>query len=72
MNIAHIQDAIFSYPAPFGALTQLWAGTMPETADYNGKYLIPWARVGEPRADTQDPKTGQELWEWCEDQVKNI
>ncbi|KAI5115497.1 hypothetical protein M0805_000110, partial [Coniferiporia weirii] len=36
------------YPAPLGALTQLWAGTMPEAATYNGKYLIPWARVGEP------------------------
>lgn len=67
-----MQDTVFSYPAPMGALTQLWAGTMPETVDYNGKYFIPWARVGEPRADTQDPKTGQELWDWCEEQVKNV
>ena len=27
-----------SYPVdPLGALTQLWAGTSPETVDYNGK-----------------------------------
>ena len=45
---------------------------MPETAGYNGKYLIPWARLGEPRADTQDLKLGRELWEWCEDQVKDM
>lgn len=25
------------YPAPQGALTQLWAGTSPDTADLNGK-----------------------------------
>lgn len=25
------------YPAPLGALTQLWGGTMPETAKYNGE-----------------------------------
>lgn len=25
------------YPASYGALTQLWAGTSPETIDHNGK-----------------------------------
>ena len=30
------QDSLV-YPAPLGALTQLWAGTMPETAKYNGE-----------------------------------
>ena len=25
------------YEGPYGALTQLWAGTMPETLNYNGK-----------------------------------
>ncbi|KAI5116375.1 hypothetical protein M0805_003529 [Coniferiporia weirii] len=60
------------YPAPLGALTQLWAGTMSETAEYNGKYLFPWARLGEPRKDTQDPETGVKLWEWLEEQVKDV
>ncbi|KAI5115554.1 hypothetical protein M0805_001883 [Coniferiporia weirii] len=63
---------LMMYPAPLGALTQLWAGTMPETAEYNGKYLIPWARLGEPRKDTQDPETGVKLWEWLEEQVKDV
>ena len=30
------QDSLV-YPAPLGALTQLLAGTMPETAKYNGE-----------------------------------
>ena len=25
------------YPASYGALTQLWAGTSPETIEHNGK-----------------------------------
>ncbi|EIN11082.1 NAD(P)-binding protein [Punctularia strigosozonata HHB-11173 SS5] len=60
------------YPPPKGALTQLWGGTVPEAASMNGKYLIPWARVGEPRKDALDPKIGGDLWEWMETQVRGI
>ncbi|KAH8115060.1 NAD-binding protein [Phellopilus nigrolimitatus] len=67
-----LTQKLLLFPASFGALTQLWGGTMPETADLNGKYLIPWARLGEPRADTQDPKTGEQLWDWLEEQVKDV
>lgn len=55
-----------------GALTQLFAGTSPAAAELNGAYLIPWARIGETRADAQDPKTAEELWKWCEEQVKDV
>ncbi|KAG8896161.1 hypothetical protein FRC01_011966, partial [Tulasnella sp. 417] len=34
------------HPVEFGALTQLWVGTSPETINTNGGYFIPWARVG--------------------------
>ncbi|TDL27094.1 NAD-binding protein [Rickenella mellea] len=60
------------YPAPYGALTQLYAGTSPGGADLNGKYLIPWARVGTARKDSSDPETGVSLWEWLEEQVKDL
>jgi len=59
------------YPAPYGALTQLWAGTMPETLDYNGKFLIPWARVGACRKEAYDDAIGERLWNWLEEQVKD-
>ncbi|KAH7882119.1 hypothetical protein F5I97DRAFT_1939585 [Phlebopus sp. FC_14] len=55
-----------------GAVTQLYAGTSKEGANLNGKYLIPWARLGKPRSDTLDPKLGKELWTWMEEQVANI
>ncbi|EIN09257.1 NAD(P)-binding protein [Punctularia strigosozonata HHB-11173 SS5] len=54
---------------PNGIVTHLWAGTAPETAQYNGLYCIPWARLGKPRRDTQDPQVGQQLWQWLDDQV---
>ncbi|KAJ3530469.1 hypothetical protein NMY22_g8559 [Coprinellus aureogranulatus] len=61
------------YPVPLGALTQLYAGTMDEGADLNGKWMIPWARVAEhPNPLAHDDKLGDELWRWCEDQVANI
>ncbi|KAI0322374.1 NAD-P-binding protein [Amylostereum chailletii] len=50
---------------PNGIVTHLYAGTARETADCDGKYLIPWARVGKPR----DPAIGEELWNWLEAQV---
>ncbi|KAF5382757.1 hypothetical protein D9615_002891 [Tricholomella constricta] len=62
----------FLYPTPYGALTQLWAGTTKEGAEFNGKYLVPWARIGTPRPDAEDPVLGKQLWEWLEEQVENI
>ncbi|KZT06203.1 NAD(P)-binding protein [Laetiporus sulphureus 93-53] len=59
------------YSPPYGALTQLWAGTVPETLDYNGKFLIPWARLGECRKEAYDDELGARLWDWLEEQVKD-
>ncbi|TRM63807.1 hypothetical protein BD626DRAFT_568431 [Schizophyllum amplum] len=59
------------YPTPFGALTQLYAGTMGGK-ELNGKYLIPWARVGSCRSGADDPELGKALWKWCEEQVANV
>ncbi|OBZ73531.1 hypothetical protein A0H81_06417 [Grifola frondosa] len=54
--VAHKFANLVLHPAPLGALTQLWGGTMPETLAYNGKFLIPWARVGagERKVDLAD------------------
>ncbi len=34
---SHSQKLVFLHPTPYGALTQLFAGTMPEALDYNGE-----------------------------------
>ncbi|KAG6374027.1 hypothetical protein JVT61DRAFT_4665 [Boletus reticuloceps] len=62
----------FFHDVPHGAITQLYAGTAPDAASLGGQYLVPWARVGTPRADTQDPQLGKELWTWLEEQVAKL
>ncbi|KAG6917173.1 hypothetical protein DXG01_003609 [Tephrocybe rancida] len=57
------------HPPAKGALTPLYAGTI-ESTDLNGKFLIPWARVGVASAAAQNPQLGQELWSYLEEEVK--
>ncbi|CCM06315.1 uncharacterized protein FIBRA_08567 [Fibroporia radiculosa] len=66
----HRLREFFLYPASQGALTQLWAGTMPETLKYNGEYLVPWTRVGKCREEAYDDALGEKLWSWLEEQMK--
>lgn len=58
------------YPAPYGALTQLWVGTSPEAGNYNGAWFIPWARPGKIHAATRNQELGIKLWDWIEEQRK--
>ncbi|KAH9847103.1 NAD-P-binding protein [Lenzites betulinus] len=71
-SIANVLVQPLLYPAPMGALTQLYAGTSAEGAKLGGQYLIPWARVGRARKETDDAELGRKLWDWLEDAVKNI
>jgi len=65
-----LMDHTILYPTPFGALSQLYAGTMPEAEKMSGKYLVPWARLGSPNSKTQDVEEGKKLWNWLEAQVQ--
>ncbi|KAL1671576.1 hypothetical protein EV122DRAFT_226331 [Schizophyllum commune] len=69
--VAKIIQWLILHPTPLGALTQLYAGTKGGK-ELNGKYLIPWARLGQPGPGADDPKLGKALWEWCEEQVASI
>lgn len=60
------------YPPHLGALTQLWAGTSSDGLGMNGKYLWPWAREGKMPVSAQDLKLQEEVWAWCEEQVKDL
>ncbi|KAJ7122474.1 NAD-P-binding protein [Mycena filopes] len=60
------------YPPAWGALPQLFAGTSPEGVGFNGKFIVPWGRLGPARKDTRDPKLGRELWTRLEEQVQDI
>ncbi|KAF9465820.1 NAD(P)-binding protein [Collybia nuda] len=63
---------LLSYDSAKGALTQLYGATAPEASTANGKYLIPWARVGNPHPATLDPEVGAQLWSYLEEQTKNV
>ncbi|TFK24389.1 NAD(P)-binding protein [Coprinopsis marcescibilis] len=60
------------HPSSQGALTQLWAGTTEEGLTMNGKYLVPWARLGEPNPLALDESLRDELWKWLEEQVESV
>jgi len=55
-----------------GAITSLYAGAAPDAGDFNGKYLTAWARLTLPHPKTLNVDTQKKLWDWCEDQVKDI
>jgi retinol dehydrogenase-12 len=63
---------MFSYDVSYGAITSLYAGTAPAAGELNGKYLTAWARVVVPNKLAQDLELAKKLWEWCEEQVKDI
>jgi retinol dehydrogenase 12 len=59
------------YPAPMGAITQLYAATSPELKKLDsGRYFIPWARAGTPKNGTQDLDIALKLWDFLEEAVK--
>ncbi|KAH8981077.1 NAD(P)-binding protein [Lactarius akahatsu] len=58
------------YPVSYGALTQLYCATAPSAADANGKFFIPWARLGEPNKTALEPQIGERLWSWLENETK--
>ncbi|TBU22526.1 NAD(P)-binding protein [Dichomitus squalens] len=58
------------YPSSYGALTQLYAGTMPDALNYNGEFMIPWARLGKCRREAYDDEIGDRLWKWLQDEVE--
>ncbi|KAF7308854.1 hypothetical protein MKEN_01085300 [Mycena kentingensis (nom. inval.)] len=77
-GVVNVMERTILHDVSYGALTQLYAGTAVDGAQLNGKlmfdrlhrqYLIPWARVGKPHPQTQDPKLGAELWSWLEEQI---
>ncbi|KAH9059519.1 NAD-P-binding protein [Lactarius vividus] len=63
---------MIGYDVSYGAITSLYAGTAPAAGELNGKYLTVWARVAVPSKNGLDVELAKKLWEWCEEQVKDI
>ncbi|KAH9179031.1 NAD-P-binding protein [Lactarius sanguifluus] len=65
-------EQMIGYDVSYGAITSLYAGTAPAAGELNGKYLTVWARVAVPSKNALDAELAKMLWEWCEEQVKDI
>jgi len=63
-----------NHPAEMGAWTELYAGWSPDvTPQMNGRYFIPWGRVGRYNAELErviGEGKGETLWEVCEGVVE--
>ena len=72
-DIPPLQMKIMSYinyDTHYGAITSLYAASAPETEHANGKYFVAFARPAEASEKCADPKVGEELMRWFEEQVK--
>ncbi|TRM59507.1 hypothetical protein BD626DRAFT_559481 [Schizophyllum amplum] len=48
------------------------AGTDPEAAGWNGKYMTCWARLYHNNPAADDEAEARKLWEWMEEQVRAV
>jgi retinol dehydrogenase 12 len=62
------------YPAPYGALTQLFVGTMDLKTNGidSGKFYVPWAKEGPTPKGALDDAVAAKLWMWLEDVTKEF
>lgn len=56
----------FLYPATLGAVTQLWGAVGAKAEQVQGKYLVPWAKVGEESELAKNEDVERSVWDWCE------
>ncbi|KAJ6549157.1 NAD-P-binding protein [Mycena sp. CBHHK59/15] len=63
---------MFLYPAPMGAHTQLWAGTVATPAQITGQYVVPWGQVGKPDKRALNTKLEEEVVAYIKEQVKDF
>jgi retinol dehydrogenase-12 len=74
--VTSVVNAVFTYPAVYGAYTELWAACSPElTMSNNGAYIGPWGRILNTRKDVvasmkrrSEGGTGvaEKFWDWCD------
>jgi len=70
--IQYLSNAIL-FPTPMGALTQLWAGTMPEASETAvDAFLVPWARIGKADERAANQQLQDDLKVYLEEQIRDF
>ncbi|EGY16108.1 retinol dehydrogenase [Verticillium dahliae VdLs.17] len=65
------QVKLMGKPAKYGAYTELFAG-LDSSITSKDKWITPFGRREEPRADIVEPELGKRYWDWSEDQVRSF
>ncbi|RBQ99136.1 hypothetical protein VDGD_07272 [Verticillium dahliae] len=65
------QVKLVGKPAKYGAYTELFAG-LDSSITSKDKWITPFGRREEPRADIVEPELGKRYWDWCKDQVRSF
>lgn len=65
-------SATLLFPAKYGALNQLWICTSDEGERMGGSYVAPWTRLVSPSSEARDQVAEDELFEWCEEQIRRV
>ncbi|KAJ7164197.1 hypothetical protein C8R46DRAFT_1278288 [Mycena filopes] len=63
---------IMLFPAPMGALTQLWGATVATPAQVNGQYLVPWGKVGKSDKRALNTKLRDEVIAYIREQIQGF
>ncbi|KAJ6565478.1 NAD-P-binding protein [Mycena vulgaris] len=61
-----------AYPAPMGALAQLWGATVATPAQITGQYLVPWGKVGTADTRASSMKLESELIAYLKEEIKGF
>lgn len=67
---------LMSYPARFGALTELYAGLSSNVAERNGCFVVPFGQIGETVPKVEEGilqrNSGTKLWDLCDEATRDF
>ncbi|KAJ7815309.1 NAD(P)-binding protein [Mycena olivaceomarginata] len=71
-TLLQVAGNLFAYPAPMGAYTQLWGATIPEEDEVQGKYLVPWGKIGKVDPRASDRAQEDEVIAYVREQIQGF
>ncbi|KAJ7867678.1 NAD(P)-binding protein [Mycena olivaceomarginata] len=63
---------LYLFPAPMGAYTQLWGATIVSPEEINGKFLVPWGKIGSADERASNRELEDEVIAYIREQIKDF
>ncbi|ORY75996.1 hypothetical protein BCR35DRAFT_306069 [Leucosporidium creatinivorum] len=70
--IYEVISSLLVQPVAYGALSSLYAATVADPVELNGKLFVPWARIGEPSEQAKNVETRERVKDWLEEQLAEL